>query len=200
MREFKAPVKLILFLSSYVPLFFIISLRLGSNPPLLVDGFEVPYIQFVLDVSWASAIILLLCVLFTASLYYIINVHSGRGRSMRRVDKYQKRNELVSMYLLVYVFVFAGLNFTNLVDILIFFVFFAILGITQVNSEMLHVNPMLGVRGYQAYEVTSDQQVILVITREELEEKMFSVGSESSERSQQNIELISLGATTYIAP
>ena len=205
MREFRAPVKIVLFLSSYVPLFFIMALKFGKVPPLLIAGYEIPfmdfpYIDFRIYVSYLSIGILVLCVLFTALLYRMVTVHSGRATTQEPVDKYQKRSELLSMYLLVYVFVFAGLDFTTLLDLGIFLVFFGILGVLQINSEILHVNPMLGLRGYQVYEVTSDEQVLLVISESSLEEKMILPETKTADNPRKKIEVVSLGRTTYLAP
>ena len=205
MREFRAPVKVILFLSSYVPLFFIMALKFGKVHPLLITGYkipfvDVPYIDFRIYLSYLSIGLLVLCILFTALLYRMVTVHSGRSTTQKPVDKYQKRSELLSMYLLVYVFVFAGLNFTTLLDLSIFLVFFGILGVLQINSEILHVNPMLGLRGYQVYEVTSDEQVLLVISKSSLEEKMILPEIEEADNPRKKIEVVSLGRNTYFAP
>lgn len=205
MREFRAPVKVVLFLSSYVPLFFIMALKFGRVSPLLIAGYKVPlidfpYIEFRMSVSYLSIGLLVLCILFTALLYRMVTVHSGRATTQEPVDKYQKRSELLSMYLLVYVFVFAGLDFTTLLDLGIFLVFFGILGVLQINSEILHVNPMLGLRGYQVYEVTSDEQVLLVISKSSLEEKMILPETKKADKSRKKIEVVSLGRTTYLAP
>lgn len=205
MRQFRAPVKIILFLSSYVPLFFIMALKFGKVTPLLISGYKIslvnfPYIDFRIYISYLSVVVLVLCVLFTALLYRMVTVHSGRATTQEPVDRYQKRSELLSMYLLVYVFVFAGLNFTTLLDLGIFLVFFGILGVLQINSEILHVNPMLGLRGYQVYEVTSDEQVLLVISKSSLEEKMILPETKEADNTRKKIEVVSLGRTTYLAP
>jgi hypothetical protein len=130
----------------------------------------------------------------------MISHHSNRGIRQRSVDNYQQRNELLSTYLLVYVFVFAGLEFTKLIDIGIFLLFFGMLGVLQIKSEMLHVNPMLGVRGYRIYELQSGQEVMLIISDSSIKEKLISPESDTIDQETRKIELVNLGPTTYLAP
>ncbi|WP_254278621.1 hypothetical protein [Haloarcula marina] len=199
-REFRQPVKIILFLSSYVPLFLIMGIRLWNVGPMLIDIYPVPYLNFKIGLSYFTGGIVVLCAIFTILVYQIVQTHSERGTTQRPIDTYQKRNELLSTYLLVYVFVFAGLNFTQPLDIAIFVVFFFILGVLQINSGHLHVNPMLGLRGYQVYELTSDEQVLLIISDGSLEEKIMSPESQSSSDARDKVEVVSLDNTTALAP
>ncbi|GAA0676246.1 hypothetical protein ACFQDG_01880 [Natronoarchaeum mannanilyticum] len=100
----------------------------------------------------------------------------------------------------MYVFVFAGLDFTQPLDIGIFLVFFCILGVLQINSGHLHVNPMLGLRGYQVYELTSDERVILVISDGSIEEKVMTPESKDSTDARDKLEVVPLDTTTALAP
>jgi len=121
----------------------------------------------------------------------------------KTVDSYQRKNDLLSMYLLSYVFVFAGLAFSNPVDIVVFVVFFSMLGLLQIRSEILHINTLLGAVGYYAYSMTNNDRIILVISDGRIEEKMkFPEDSSESdtETSHTKIELVPLGGTTYLAP
>ena len=107
------------------------------------------------------------------------------------------------MYLLSYVFVFAGLTFSEPIDAVIFVIFFALLAVLQIRSELLHINPMLGLRGYQTYEITSNDRIMLVISNGPIEDKMILAESNSElseEDSYTKIELVPLGGTTYLAP
>lgn len=200
MREFRGWVKLILFLSSYIPLFLILSLEIGSYRPRAIDGLTFPMTSFRLNFSYYSLAIIAGCIILTWLLYQMVSVSADRGRTQKAVDKFQQRNELLSTYLLVYVFVFVGLDFTKLLDVGIFIIFFAILGVLQIYSEMLHVNPMLGIRGYRIYEITSDSEVLLVISETKIEEKVISMDADTSSEQRQKIELVHLGSMAYLAP
>ncbi len=199
-REFRKLIKIILFVSSYVPLFIIMGLKLWNVGPMLIGAFPIPYAGLQVGLSYLSGSIFVLCVVFTVLVYGIVADHSDRARTQRPIDTYQKRNELLSTYLLVYVFVFAGLDFTKALDLTIFVVFFFMLGVLQINSGHLHVNPVLGMRGYQVYELTSDDQVLLLISDGSLEEKIMSPESESTSGARNKVEVVSLDHTTALAP
>ncbi|KYH23703.1 hypothetical protein HAPAU_41830 [Halalkalicoccus paucihalophilus] len=202
-QVFRSPVRLILFISSYVPLFFIISLRLGDVKPLLIKGLYIRHFQFELVFSYVSTVIASFCIIISLILYWVMRTQSQSGVIEKTVESYQEKNELLSMYLLSYVFVFAGLTFSNTIDIVIFAVFFIMLGILQIRSEILHINPMLGIRGYHAYNITNNGRTILVISNGRIEEKIKfpENSSESSTKpSHTKIELVPLGGTTYLAP
>lgn len=200
MREFRKPIKVLLFLSSYTPLFFIMGLKFWSVGPMIVAGKNIKLLNITLSISYLTVSIFALCTILTLILYYVIGVHATRGTTQRPVDEYKKRNELLSTYLLVYVFVFAGLNFTNPLDFTIFLVFFSILGVLQIQSGHLHVNPMLGIRGYEIYEITSNAQVMLVISDGSIEEKVMSPQSEDTTNTRNKVEVVALDTTTYLAP
>ncbi len=199
-REFRQPIEIILFISSYVPLFIIMGLKFWNVGPMVTDIYYVPYVDLPVGISYLTGSIFVSCVIFTFLVYHIVQIHAGRATTQRPIDTYQKRNELLTTYLLVYVFVFAGLDFTQLLDMTIFLVFFFILGVLQINSGHLHVNPMLGVRGYQVYELTSDDQVLLVISDGSLEEKIMSPESKTNTDTRNKVEIVSLDQTTALAP
>ena len=199
-REFRQPIKIILFVSSYVPLFIIMGLKFWNVGPMLTGVYPLPYFDLYFGLSYLTAGIFILCVVFTFLVYRVVQVHSNRATTQRPIDTYQKRNELLSTYLLVYVFVFAGLDFTKPLDLAIFVVFFAVLGVLQINSGHLHVNPMLGMRGYQVYELTSDEKVLLIISDGSLEEKIMSPASQTSTDARDKVEVVALDRTTALAP
>ncbi len=199
-REFRQPIEIILFISSYVPLFIIMGLKFWNVGPMVTDIYYVPYVDLPVGISYLTGSIFVSCVIFPFLVYHIVQIHAGRATTQRPIDTYQKRNELLTTYLLVYVFVFAGLDFTQLLDMTIFLVFFFILGVLQINSGHLHVNPMLGVRGYQVYELTSDDQVLLVISDGSLEEKIMSPESKTNTDTRNKVEIVSLDQTTALAP
>lgn len=199
-REFRQPIKIILFVSSYVPLFIIMGLRFWNVGPMLTDIYPVPYVDLHVGLSYLTSSIFVICILFTFLVYQIVQIHSDRATTQRPIDTYEKRNELLTTYLLVYVFVFAGLDFTKPLDLTIFVVFFFILGVLQINSGHLHVNPMLGMRGYQVYELTSDDQVLLIISDGSLEEKIMSPESEPDSDARDKVEVVLLDHTTALAP
>lgn len=200
MLRFRNQIKLVLFLSSYVPLFLFLSIELSSFPPLLLSDVAIPVAGYQFDVSWASLITLAVSGTLYFALRSILKYHSGHRTTDERLDNLQQRNELVSSYLLVYVFVFTGLNFTNGGDWLIFILFFGILAVLQLNSEMLHVNPILGIWGYQLYEVQSKEKTFLVLSKSNITESIRIPESQRGETDPdyRNIKLIRLGSSTFM--
>lgn len=70
----------------------------------------------------------------------------------------------VMAYLITYIFPFIGVTQDNLIG---FIVFFVILGIIYINSNMLYVNPILSLLQYHAYEIeTDDGKTHIIIIHE----------------------------------
>lgn len=199
-REFRTPIKLILFLSSYVPLFIIIGMELWDFGPMLVSVYTVPHISYTVGLSYVSASIFLGCIVVTKYLYLIIHTHSERATTQYPIDTYKKRNEMLATYLLVYVFVFVGLDFTQPMDVGIFIIFFFMLAVTQIKSGHIYVNPMLGIRGYQVYEITSDEKIVLVISKGTISEKVTETEAQLESSPRKKIEVVSMDNTTVLAP
>ncbi|RQG93086.1 hypothetical protein EA462_02455 [Natrarchaeobius halalkaliphilus] len=200
MVQFGLLVKLTLFLSSYVPLFIILSIELSSRQPIIWGDIELPLVSVGFDISLASIILLASSILLILVLMFIIWHHSGHRTEDWRCDHFKQRNELLSSYLLAYVFVFIGLNFSDLGDWLILILFLGMLAVLQMNSEMLHVNPILGLGGYRVYEVESKNQTLLVISRDDIRESIKIPESQRGvkEPEYRNIEIIQLGPNTYM--
>ena len=57
-REFRHPIKIILFISSYVPLFIIMGLKFWNVGPMLTDIYTVPYVDIHVGLSYLAATIL----------------------------------------------------------------------------------------------------------------------------------------------
>lgn len=130
----------ILFLSGYAPLFAIFSIQYYSKygnwallPGLLgliaVIGMFV-WIQWVRRASPVSLSI----------------------RSVRRKDA-----EVIA-YIFAYVFPFLGLDLDSDASTIGLGVFFIVLMVLNVSSNMVHINPMLNMFGYHVYEIDTDSE------------------------------------------
>ncbi|WP_226022487.1 hypothetical protein [Halomicrobium salinisoli] len=189
-------------MSSYVPLFLILSIELNSYPPVVISNKDIPAITLQFSISRLSILLLLLSAVLAGFLAFLLFHHSGHRTQYKRCDHFQQRNELLSSYLLAYVFVFVGLDFYEASDWLIFLIFFGMLAVLHMRSEMLHINPLLGLVGYRVYEVESDDHTLLVITGDDIRENMKIPESQKDQREPDylNIEVIELGPNTYITP
>lgn len=202
MVEFRWPTKVCLFLSSYVPLFLILAIELHRREPAVVPHVPVPGTEGQFPVSLTSILLLLFSVLLIIFLAFLVIYHSGHKIDEVRCENFKQRNELLSSYLLVYVFVFVGLNFSSITDWLIFAIFFAMLAVLQMRSEMLHINPLLGIAGFRVYEVKSENRTLLVISKNNIRESIKIPESQKnvSDPSYRNLEVIQLGPSTYMTP
>lgn len=201
MVDFRSSIKLLLFLSSYSPLSIIAAVKLWSTSPLALRILETPVGNFELGISWITVSLFLISVLLFALLYLLIWYHKGHKTTSVEVKHYEQRNELLSNYLLVYVFAFVGLNLTSTSGLAILLIFLSVLAIIQLQSEMLHVNPLLSLMGYQVYEVESDLTTVLVISNVGIKERLKTPASVSDEEDEYQLAVISMGHNSYlIAP
>ena len=202
MVEFRWPAKFCLFLTSYVPLFLILAVELHERKPIAISNIPVPIAGIKFPISIISILLITFSFTLVAFLVFLIKYHSNHKRIDKKCDHFQQRNELLSSYLLVYVFVFVGLDFSELSDWTIFLLFFAMLAVLQMRSEMLHINPLLGLAGFRVYEVESQTQTLLVISKDNIRESIKVPESQIGERepTHRNIELIQLGPSTYMTP
>lgn len=141
-------IKLLLFLSSYVPLIIIFSIRVVKN-----------YRYFTISgiiISIILTIILLRVVKATAQLPI-------EPISLSSVN--YKSSDLLA-YMFSYVFPFLELDLGSYIDSIIILFIFVILAVIYINSNMIYINPMLSVFGYKIYEIISEtNDVYILITK-----------------------------------
>lgn len=202
MVDFRTLIKFFLFLSSYTPLSFLLSVKLRGSPPWLLNKYPLPISNYYFSISLASILLMVIYMLIIVITIFTIKIHRNNKRNTIRVNKYQQRNELLSSYLLVYVFGFASLNFQSLSGFLAFFVFFWFLWRIQSQSEMLFINPLLGILGYRIYEITNENRTIIVISDAKISTIIEIPESQrgNTKPDHHKIDLVSLGENTYITP
>lgn len=177
MSEIKKGIKWLLFASSYIPLYFIlifkhceITVRIPKIEFLPVEalaGTAVP----IVSILWG-----ILTVISFAMLLLVIHIRRSKGgQDFKNVNSHQSRDELVTTYVLVYIFPFVVLDYTAITNWIAFVVFFLVIGIIQVRSNQLYVNPILALLGYQVYEIETDDKTITLVSKGGLEEPVGSV-------------------------
>jgi hypothetical protein len=130
--------RILLFLSSYFPLFVIVSIILYFDKENL----------------WAALLCLtigLLCLL--GALSYLSWCRRHLQRSFAKVKDYQRRDGEALSYVATYIVPFATFNLDVVPQILALSVFIAMMLILYVNSNLIYVNPMLNLFRYHLYEV-----------------------------------------------
>ena len=131
-----------------------------NNLPIIqsISGVPVPF----LSVSW-----LLLIVISVGALWLVFNTRRSKGADdFQHIESYKSRDELITSYILVYIFPFVVLDYTSIANWLAFVIFFIVIGIIQTRSNQLYVNPILAIVGYQIYEIDTGDQILTLLTRD----------------------------------
>ena len=134
-------IRVILFVSSYWPLFFI----LGG--------------LFFFSKAWShgwviSVICALLC--FVGPLGFWCYLRYSRKRNQHKftvLHDYQRRDNEVMSYIASYIVPLATFSLDPPMQIFVLITFLLLLLILYVNSNMIYINPMLNVAGYHLYEI-----------------------------------------------
>lgn len=140
------PVKLVLFLTSYIPLYIIIAVLNHSIPVVLVSFFIF------------AVVVLILFFL----IYYVIGRTSGDYLGVDRVDNI---NSINIEYLVTYFLPFLNVSFTNPFSLLAMFIVFFIIGFIYVNSDMLYTNPTLNLLGFSVFKCGVKDDYVVIISR-----------------------------------
>lgn len=143
MADYRGWVKGGLFLSSYIPLWLAMAVKTHSVTTG-IHGFSVP---------WVSLSFLLLTLASGIALREAILVRKRKEPKFRDIESYKNRHDLLTSYLIPYIFPFVSLDYTTWESWVIFALFFSVLAAIQIRSAHLHVNPVLAALGYDIYEI-----------------------------------------------
>lgn len=142
MIEFRAWVKIGLFLSSYIPFYILMAVQ-NRTVDVPLPGFEFP--------AWALFILL---ALFSGGvLYRAMRFRKSREPKRTHISTVHRKNELLTGYLLTYLFPFVNMGLDKWENWVALIIFFAVLAVIQYRSSQLHVNPVLTAVGYDIYEI-----------------------------------------------
>ena len=138
-------IKILLFISSYFPLLMIFTIQNWRNHGVW---------------SFIPAIIGGISLLGLAAFLHFVNTTSPR---VQQVAQVQRKDAEVMAYIVSYVFPFLGLNFDDPLNMISLGIFFLILGIIYINSNMVHINPTLIIFGYHIYEIEAPNGAIYTV-------------------------------------
>lgn len=143
-------IRLLMFCSSYVPLILIFSIRNYDN-----------YRYFTI-----SGIIV--SILLTIILLLVMIVFRQLGRATITLSKINYKSSDLFPYMFSYVLPFLNLNLGSYMDLITIGIFFIMLAAIYINSNMIHINPMLSLFGYKIFEVIdTNNNAFVLITREQ---------------------------------
>lgn len=133
------PIRVLLFLSSYLPLFFILSVLLFSK-------------------SWiVSAVCIAICLIGPLGLLgYLHRCRKHHQHKSRRLSTYQRRDSEVMSYIASYVVPLATLSLDLFSQMFILITFLLLLLTLYVNSNMIYINPTLNIFGFHLYEIETE--------------------------------------------
>ena len=136
----------------------------------LSSYFPLSLILFVLLIKthWQAAVILLAIglVSLTVLLLYLWSLRNTAPMRVM-VAAVQRRDRDVMAYLTGYVIPFLAVPFNGWDRGIGLALFFGVIGVLYIKSNLIHVNPMLAILGYRLYEITlQDGGVHALITKQ----------------------------------
>lgn len=146
---------IILFISAYSPLFFILGIK---------DFDFEESLQFANPV--AAGILFGLCILSNALIFVFVK-QFNKGTLVAKVTGVKSRSQDIVNYTIPYIFCAFDIDFSKMEHIITIALFLLILLILMVKSQTAFLNPMLALYNYQFYDVEytadgkSDSSIII---------------------------------------
>lgn len=129
------PTRLILFLSSYAPLFLITAMRGWRDSRHLAVG---------LAIVAVLSVVVLFAFLHTAQ-----QLSAGKVS----VASVISRDGDAMSYIVTYLLPFLAVKLNDPTDLISLGIVFVVIGLLYVNSNMIHTNPVLNIVGYHIFEI-----------------------------------------------
>jgi hypothetical protein len=162
-------VKILLFLSSYLPLFAILTLLSWSKNRALAYAFIV--------VGLASWIVLEI---------YLRYARTKINPEKLDIKSAQQRDAEILSYIVTYLIPFMADFSKPPIELVALGIFFVVIGFLYFNSNMIHINPMLNLQGFHLFEVElADGTSQAVLTKKRL-------------RSGSTIQAVAIGEHIYL--
>lgn len=122
----------------------------------------------VVSIGWS-----LLAVVSAIVLYLVVSLRRSKGSTdIKSVETSNDRSDLITNYILVYVFPFVVLDYSSLSNWIAFVLFFVVIAIVQVRSNHLYVNPVLALFDYRIYEVDTGDRILTVVSKGPLDQSV----------------------------
>lgn len=144
--------KIILFLSSYLPLWLIFAIQLHAKG------------------NTTSAIVLaILSALFFLALVGYLKLAERLNPLPIKVARLNRQDGEAMSYIVTYLLPFIAMPSSKSSDLISLAIFIGVLAVLYVNSEMIHINPVLNLMRHHIYEVEKpDGHTCTVISKKKL--------------------------------
>lgn len=129
------PTRLILFLSSYAPLFLIIAVRGWKDSRFIAIGLAVA------------------AVLSVVTLFVFLRLVHRLAPGKVAVSSVISRDGNAISYIVTYLLPFLAVNLNDPTDVVSLGVVLFVIGLLYVNSNMIYTNPVLNIAGYHIFEI-----------------------------------------------
>lgn len=143
----------LLFFSSYSPLYIII---IAKTHDVQYEIFGVKTPLYNVFGTSVSAIALLAGFFGTGvllTLFTIVYFKRTENGQPKPIESYEEKNDLMITYILVHVVPFAFIEYSELLPAVAFLILFLSIGVIQVRSNYLYVNPVLALWKYDVYKI-----------------------------------------------
>ena len=149
--------KVILFISSYIPLYILMILknileRITKDGKFLnLSNRKFKFFDEINDYSLIFLIVL--CLISFIYLNSKIKITTGR-RVYTIVEVQNETSNYYFNYISVYLLSCLGLTLNKIVDVFVFAFLMVIVGIIYISNDMTYMNPTLNIMGYKVYNST----------------------------------------------
>jgi len=140
-------VKTVLYITTFIPLLVLFTIK--SYP-------FYGYYSLFFGITGIVAFVLLI-------LYK--NYLKNKNTVQLSVGKSISKNDEILSYLVSYVFLFLNIDFLDLFDIASLTIIYLLLGIMYVNSNLIYLNPILLILGYNLYEIETGTEISILISK-----------------------------------
>jgi len=144
----------ILYISSYIPLFFI----------LIINNIIVVYEKMIANEPYKNNLYISVGIVVVISLSYlllrVVLKAANTNNESITINNISKSNDSILGYLFSYLVPFMLINTSDIREIITFALVFIVMGIICVENELVYINPTLYLLRYNIYLL--DQNVVLI--------------------------------------
>ena len=165
MAPLRTGFKILLFFSAYTPLFVLLLLKFCSQifqwlQKLPVDNSIQPFFFFFPSLREVVLLLILITIIVIPNLVLWGILRETKGTNNPLIVKISQINEMNHLYigyLMSYVIPFVSFSFTDIFDIAAIILLLSLVCFIYVNSNLLYVNVMLSISGYNLFKITDSE-------------------------------------------